>query len=56
MKLLNILRNSLLSWKIDYEDDFENNGISVLIKGNSPDSKLLALRADFDALPIKRRE
>ena len=48
------IKQLLLSWKIDYEDDFENNGISVLIKGNSPDSRVLALRADFDALPIKQ--
>ena len=47
------IKQLLLSWKIDYEDDFENNGISVLIKGNFPDSRVLALRADFDALPIK---
>lgn len=47
------IKELLLSWKIDYKDDFENNGISVLIKGNSPNSRVLALRADFDALPIK---
>ena len=47
------IKQLLLSWKIDYKDDFENNGISVLIKGNSPNSRVLALRADFDALPIK---
>ena len=47
------IKELLHSWKIDYKDDFENNGISVLIKGNSPDSRVLALRADFDALPIK---
>ena len=47
------IKSLLLSWKIDYNDDFENNGFSVLIKGKSPNSKVLALRADFDALPIK---
>ena len=47
------IKELLLSWKIYYKDDFENNGISVLIKGNSPNSRVLALRADFDALPIK---
>ena len=47
------IKKILLSWQIDYKDDFENNGISVLIKGNSPNARVQALRADFDALPIQ---
>lgn len=37
---------------IDYEAGIAENGVVALIKGNNPDSKVIAMRADMDALPI----
>ena len=42
----------LNSWNIPYTEDIANTGIVVLLSGNNPNSKIIALRADFDALPI----
>ena len=32
------------------------NGIVAILKSNQPDSKIVTLRADFDALPIRKRK
>lgn len=37
---------------IDYKGGIADNGIVALIKGNKPESKVVAMRADMDALPI----
>ena len=37
---------------IDYEHGVADNGVVGLIKGKNPDKKVIALRADIDALPI----
>jgi len=37
---------------IEYEKGIVKTGIVGLIKGNNPNSKIIALRADLDALPI----
>lgn len=37
---------------IEYQTGFVKTGIVGLIKGNNPESKTIALRADLDALPI----
>ncbi len=37
---------------IEHEHGIADNGVVGLIKGNNPDKKVVALRADFDALPI----
>lgn len=42
----------LKSWNIEHQTDIGGNGIVGLIKGKNPDKKVLALRADIDALPI----
>lgn len=42
----------LTSWKIEHEDNIGGYGIVGVIKGKNPDSKVIALRADMDALPI----
>ena len=41
-------------WNIEYKTLVNGNAIVGLIKGNS-DGKTIGLRADMDALPIKRR-
>ena len=42
----------LSDWGIEHQTGIGGNGIVALIKGNNPDSKTIALRADIDALPI----
>lgn len=37
---------------IAYTDSWAGHGVVGIIEGNKPDSKVLALRADIDALPI----
>lgn len=37
---------------IPYQKNVGGNGIVATLKGNNPDKKIIALRADFDALPI----
>jgi amidohydrolase len=46
------ISNCLDSWGIDHKTKVGGNGIVGLIKGNNPDNKVIALRADMDALPI----
>jgi len=45
----------LKSWNIEHQTDIGGNGIVGLIKGKNPDKKVLALRADIDALPITEK-
>ncbi len=42
----------LKSWNIEHQTGVGGHGIVGLIKGNNPDKRVLALRADIDALPI----
>ncbi len=42
----------LNEWGIPHERNIGGHGIVGLIKGNNPDSKVIALRGDMDALPI----
>jgi len=42
----------LKSWNIEHQTNIGGNGIVGLIKGQNSDKKVLALRADIDALPI----
>ncbi|MBC8511123.1 MAG: amidohydrolase [Cryomorphaceae bacterium] len=46
------IKSVLSSWNIPFTEDIADTGIVVLLKGNNPNSKTIALRADFDALPI----
>ena len=46
------IKSVLSAWNIPYTEDIADTGIVVLLKGNNPNSKTIALRADFDALPI----
>ncbi|MGB1315899.1 MAG: M20 metallopeptidase family protein [Chitinophagales bacterium] len=43
----------LTKYKIEHKTGIAKTGIVALIKGNSPDKKCIALRADLDALPIQ---
>ncbi len=45
--------NKLDEWNIQYKNNVVSTGIVAFIKGKNPDKKLIALRADMDALPIK---
>ena len=40
---------------ISYERDIAGFGVVGLIKSNTPDSQVIAIRADMDALPIKEQ-
>ena len=46
------IKSVLSGWGISFTEDIADTGIVVLLEGNNPCSKTLALRADFDALPI----
>lgn len=46
------VQDKLKSWNIPYEIK-ATTGVVGLIKGKNPDKKVIALRADMDALPIK---
>lgn len=47
-----LVQEKLKSWGIPYEIK-ATTGVVGLIKGKNPDKKIIALRADMDALPIK---
>jgi amidohydrolase len=42
----------LKKWNIEHQNGIGGYGITGLIKGKNPDKKVIALRADMDALPI----
>ncbi len=46
------IKSVLSKWNIDFVDGIADTGIVVVLKGENPNSKIIALRADFDALPI----
>jgi len=46
------IKSVLIAWNIPFTEDIADTGIVVLLKGNNPSLKTIALRADFDALPI----
>lgn len=46
------IKSILIGWGISFIEDIADTGIVVLLEGNNPSSRILALRADFDALPI----
>jgi len=47
--------SKLKEYNISYTTFAKHYGIVADIKGNNPDKKVVALRADMDALPIKER-
>ena len=46
------IKSILTSWGIPFTEGLADTGITVLLEGNNPNLKTVALRADFDALPI----
>jgi amidohydrolase len=46
------IAKKLTEYGIPFEGNIAGHGIVGLIKGNNPDSKVIALRGDMDALPI----
>ena len=46
------IKSILNKWHIPFKDNIADNGIVVLLTGKNGDAKTIALRADFDALPI----
>ena len=47
------IQSKLDEWGITYEAGMVKTGIVVLVEGNNPSKKVIALRADIDALPIQ---
>ena len=47
------IKSILTKWDIPFTEGIAETGIVVILKGNNPEVKTLALRADFDALPIQ---
>ena len=47
------IKSILTKWHIPFTDGIADTGIVVVLEGNNPELKTLALRADFDALPIQ---
>jgi amidohydrolase len=46
------ISGQLTSWGMEHQTQVAGYGITGLIKGKNPDKKVVALRADIDALPI----
>ena len=46
------LKSILDKWEIQYTDGYVNTGIVAIIESKNPSKNCIAIRADFDALPI----
>ena len=50
------IKNKLKEFKVDFKDGYSNTGIVAWVRGNKGNSnKSIALRADFDALPMPEK-
>ena len=49
------IKSVLYNWGIPFIENIADNGIVVVLKGINPLLKTIALRADFDALPINEK-
>jgi amidohydrolase len=49
------IASKLKEWNIEHQTGIAGNGIVALIKGKNPEKKVIALRADMDALPITEK-
>lgn len=55
-KTSSYIKDKLKEWNIDYKGGYSNTGIVAWVKGNNGNSdKSIALRADFDALPMNEK-
>jgi amidohydrolase len=48
-----LVAKNLKSWGIEVEEQIGKTGVVGLLKGNNPNGKTIALRADMDALPVQ---
>jgi amidohydrolase len=51
-KTSNYIKSVLKNWNIPFSEGIADTGIVVLLEGKNAGSRTIALRADFDALPI----
>ncbi len=51
----NFISAKLTEWNISHEKGIGGHGIAAIIKGKNPTKKVIALRADMDALPITEK-
>ena len=49
------IKDVLNQWEIPFFEGIANNGIVVNLEGKDPLTSIIALRADFDALPIEEK-
>ena len=49
------ISSRLAAWKIEHTTGLAGTGIVALIKGTNPGKRVIALRADMDALPINEK-
>ena len=47
------IQKQLTAWGVEFDTGYVNTGIIAFVKGKNPSSKVIALRADIDALPIQ---
>ena len=52
-KTSQFIQRKLTEFDIPFENNIAENGVVGFIKGKNPSKKVVALRADFDALPIE---
>jgi amidohydrolase len=46
------IAKQLALWGIDYQGGIAGNGVVAMIHGNKPGKRVMALRADMDAIPV----
>ena len=49
----NYIKSILKEWNIPFYEKIAETGIVVVLEGKNPTKRCIALRADFDALPIQ---
>jgi len=54
-KTANYISSQLKSWNVTHRAGIAGTGIEVLLRGKNPEKKIIALRADLDALPITEK-